>query len=76
MFFQNSELSDKLTAAETEAAEQKNQVEELEYNLNSASHRVEKLDRHLADTMLRLKTYEEGEIKVDGGGEGVSKNKV
>ena len=73
---QNAELTDKLAASETEVAELKNQVEDLEYHLNSATQRVDKLDRHLADTMQKLKTYQEGEIKVQGGGEGVSKNKV
>ncbi|KAK2140818.1 hypothetical protein LSH36_1238g00029 [Paralvinella palmiformis] len=71
----NAELTDKLAASETEVAELKNQVEDLEYHLNSATQRVDKLDRHLADTMQKLKTYQEGEIKVQGGGEGVSKNK-
>lgn len=71
----NSELQDKVVAAETEVAELKNQVEDLEYHLASANHRVEKLDKHLSETMAKLKTYQEGEIKVQGGGEGVSKDK-
>lgn len=65
-----------MVAAETEVAELKNQVEDLEYHLASANHRVEKLDKHLSETMAKLKTYQEGEIKVQGGGEGVSKDKV
>lgn len=71
----NSELSDKLAAAETGVAELRNQVEDVEYQLAGANLQVEKLDRHLADTMQRLHTYQEGEILVQGGGEGVSKNK-
>ena len=75
-FFQNSELSDKSTAAETEAAELKNQVEELDYDLQNANAKVDKYDRHLADAIAKIKTYEEGDIRVAGGGEGVSRNKV
>ena len=71
----NSESLDKHTAAETEVAELKNQVEELEYYKDIAESKVEKLDRFLADAMVKLKTYQEGEVKVEGGGEGVSKNK-
>ncbi len=73
---QNIELNDKQAAAETEVAEQKNQIEDLQYQLDDSRHQVEKLDRHLADTTQRLRTYQDGEIKVQGGGEGVSKNKV
>ena len=54
----------------------RNQVEELEYNLSTAMSRVDKLDRHLANTTAKLATYQEGAITVQGGGEGVSKNKV
>jgi len=57
-------------------AELKNQVEDLEYQLAIATNRVDKLDKHLGDAQTKLKTYQEGEIKVTGGGEGVSKNKV
>ena len=74
--FQNSELMDKLTAAETEAAELKNLVDDLEYELGNAKTRVLKLDCRLSDATQKLKTFQEGEITVQGGGEGVSKNKV
>lgn len=74
--FQNSELQDKLSAAETESAELKNQVEELNYDNQIASQKVDKLDRALVDISTKLKTYQEGDIKAEGGGEGVSKNKV
>ena len=75
-FPQNSELMDKLTAAETEAAELKNLVDDLEYELGNAKTRVLKLDCRLSDATQKLKTFQEGEITVQGGGEGVSKNKV
>ena len=45
MSSQNSELCDKAAAAETQVAELRNQVEELQYELESATHRVDKLDR-------------------------------
>ena len=67
---------DKLTAAETEAAELKNLVDDLEYELGNAKTRVLKLDCRLSDATQKLKTFQEGEITVQGGGEGVSKNKV
>ena len=74
--FQNQSLIDRVSAAETEAAEQKNKLEELEYNLENANNLIEKLDRHLSEANVKLKNYQEGEIQVTGGGEGVSKNKV
>ncbi len=73
---QNSEVTDKLNAAETEAAELKNKIEDFEYNLDAATTKVDKFDRHLADAYLKIKTFEEGDITVQGGGEGVSKKKV
>lgn len=65
-----------MSAAETEAAEQKNKLDEVEYNLENANHLIEKLDRLLSEANVKLKNYQEGEIEVTGGGEGVSKNKV
>lgn len=72
----NSDLVDSLGAAETEVAELKNKVDDLEYHLAAERQVVDKLDKHLSDALQKLKTYQEGEIKVQGGGEGVSKNKV
>lgn len=81
MRLQNSELQDRLAAAETEAAELKNQVDDLEYQLSNAHHRVDKLDRHLADAMTKVKSYEANEVKVpttgaSGTTENVTKTKV
>lgn len=78
---QNSELQDRLAAAETEAAELKNQVDDLEYQLSNANHRVDKLDRHLADAVTKVKSYEANEVKVptstaSGATETVTKPKV
>ena len=81
MCLQNSELQDRLAAAETEAAELKNQVDDLEYQLSNAHHRVDKLDRHLADAVTKVKSYEANEEKVpttcaSGTTETVTKTKV
>lgn len=73
-----AELQDKLTAAETEIAELKNQSEDLEYNYRVSSERAEKLDRYLSDALQKLQTYEDKNvIQLEGGKSvtGVSKNK-
>jgi len=71
----SSELFDQLNAAETQAAELKNTVEELEYHSNHQSNQIDKLDRHLSDAYNKLSNVQESDIKCQGGGEGVSKNK-
>ena len=73
---QNAELLDRLAAAETEAAELKNNVDDLEYNLENATLKVDRLDRHLTDANAKIMTYEEGNVTVEGGGAGVSRRKV
>ncbi|KAH3885458.1 hypothetical protein DPMN_009452 [Dreissena polymorpha] len=73
-----AELQDSLTAAETEIAELKNKVEDLEYNYEVSSSRAEKLDRYLSDAFQKLQTYEDKNvIQLEGGKcvTGVSKNK-
>lgn len=75
-FLQNSELLDRLAAAETEAAELKNNVDDLEYNLENAKLKVDRLERQLSEVYAKVQTYEEGNLKVEGGGVGVSKRKV
>jgi len=71
----NSETSDTSAASETEAAELKNKMEDLEYNLANALQKIDKYDRQLGEAVNKISTYEEGGITVSGGGEGVSKNK-
>ena len=56
-------MQDKLAAAETEAAELKNQVDDLEYQLANATHCVDKLDRHLTEITAKLKTYQATDTK-------------
>ena len=75
-----AELQDKLTAAETEIAELNNKMDDNEYNLDKAKNQVDKLDRHLAEAMQKLRSYEDTTIiQVDGSGKGitgVAKSKV
>ena len=77
---QVAELQDKLLSTETEIAELKNKVDDLEYNFEVSSQRAEKLDRHLSDAHQKLQMYEDTNvIQLEGGGKsitGVSKNKV
>ena len=67
---------EKLAAAETEVEELKNKQEDLEYYLENANGKVEKLDRYLCEAYQKLHTLEEGKVTVEGGAEGVSKKKV
>ncbi|CAE1155250.1 BRE1 [Acanthosepion pharaonis] len=72
-----SELQDKVTAAETEIAELRNKVDDLEYDYDKADQRARKLDKRLADCLQKLRSYEEDPVVHEGGRtiSGVSKNK-
>ncbi|ESO82419.1 hypothetical protein LOTGIDRAFT_237018, partial [Lottia gigantea] len=73
-----SEMQDKITASETEIAEFKNKVDDLEYEYEKAGQRAEKLDRHLADALQKLTYYEETGVTVEGvkvGAGGMVSNK-
>ncbi|XP_048252241.1 E3 ubiquitin-protein ligase Bre1-like [Haliotis rufescens] len=63
-----SELQDQVTASETEIAEMKNKVDDLDYQFEKADQRCEKLDRHLSEAFSKLRNYEEttGAITVEG----------
>ena len=67
-------------SVETEIAELKNKVDDLEYNFEVSSARAEKLDRHLLEAHQKLQMYDDTNIiQLEGGGKGisgVSKNKV
>lgn len=71
-FLQVAELQDKLTAAETEIAELKNKMDDLEYYHGCASQQVDKLDRHLNDALQKLKSFEDTTVVHDGSGKGVT----
>ncbi|XP_029648554.1 E3 ubiquitin-protein ligase Bre1 [Octopus sinensis] len=72
-----SELQDTVTAAETCNAELRNKVDDLEYDYEKADQRARKLDRRLADSLQKLRGYEEDPVVHEGGRtiSGVSKNK-
>ena len=79
IIWQVTEYQDKLTAAETEIAELKNKMDDLEYNFEKADERAARLDRHLAEALQKLQSYEDtGVIQEEGGRKitGVSKKKV
>lgn len=61
-----------MTAAETEIAELKNKMEDLEYYHGSANEKVDKLDRHLNDALQKLKSFEDTTVVHDGSGKGVT----
>lgn len=65
-------MQDKLTAAETEIAELKNKMDDLEYYHGCASQQVDKLDRHLNDALQKLKSFEDTTVVHDGSGKGVT----
>ena len=44
-----------MSAAETQVAELKNQVEEIQYELESANHRVYKLDKYVEENTVHGK---------------------
>lgn len=71
-------MQDKVTAAETEIAELRNKVDDLEYDYDKADQRARKLDKRLADCLQKLRSYEEDPVVHEGGRtiSGVSKNKV
>ncbi|KAF5279193.1 hypothetical protein FQR65_LT03440 [Abscondita terminalis] len=52
-----SELQDSVTAKETETAELKNQIDDLQYELEKVRCRNDKLENHLAEAIEKLKTY-------------------
>ena len=52
-----SEVQDTLNGKETEAAELRNQVDDLQYELEKVRCRNDKLENHLAEAIEKLKTY-------------------
>ncbi|GLH01683.1 Laminin subunit alpha [Gryllus bimaculatus] len=54
-----AELQDSLTAKETEAAELRNQIDDLQYELLKVQGRNDKLENHLAEAIEKLKTYQQ-----------------
>ena len=52
-----SELQDLVTGKETEAAELRNQIDDLQYELEKVRCRNDKLENHLAEAIEKLKAY-------------------
>ncbi|CAG5126912.1 unnamed protein product, partial [Candidula unifasciata] len=63
-----SELQDKLTASETEIAELKNKLDDLEYVYEKAEYKNDSLERRLAEVSERLQFYQEttGNMPISG----------
>lgn len=51
------ELQDTVTGKETEAAELRNQIDDLQYELEKVRLRNDKLENHLAEAIEKLKSY-------------------
>ncbi|KAL8597186.1 hypothetical protein ACOMHN_022233 [Nucella lapillus] len=64
-----SELQDKVTAAETESAELKNKVDDMEYEAEKAAEKAERLDRLLAEKSQKLQYYTDtgATVTIEGG---------
>lgn len=52
-----AEHQDSVTAKDTEIAELKNQIDDLQYELEKVRNRNDKLENHLAEAIEKLKTY-------------------
>ncbi|XP_055376893.1 E3 ubiquitin-protein ligase Bre1 [Condylostylus longicornis] len=57
MSLKMKEYQDALTAKETENAELRNQIDELQYDLEKVRCRNDKLENHLAEAIEKLKAY-------------------
>lgn len=54
-----SELQDTITGKDTLAAELRNQVDDLQYELNKVRARNDKLEHHLGEAIEKLKTFQQ-----------------
>lgn len=54
-----SELQDTITGKDTLAAELRNQVDDLQYELNKVRARNDKLENHLGDAIEKLKAFQQ-----------------
>ncbi|KAK6625307.1 E3 ubiquitin-protein ligase bre1 [Polyplax serrata] len=57
MSLKMSELQDLVTGRETEAAELRNQIDDLQYELLKLTSRNEKLENHLTEAVEKIKAY-------------------
>ncbi|XP_070571727.1 E3 ubiquitin-protein ligase BRE1A-like [Ptychodera flava] len=68
-----AEQTDKLQAAETKTAEMSNLVDNLQYDLDKARQRADKLENLLSDALSKLKMYKDAD---GAGGVSVSQGKL
>lgn len=54
-----SELQDTITGKDTLTAELRNQVDDLQYELNKVRARNDKLEHHLGEAIEKLKTFQQ-----------------
>lgn len=54
-----SELQDTITGKDTLAAELRNQVDDLQYELNKVRARNDKLEHHLGEAIEKLKAFQQ-----------------
>lgn len=70
-----SELQDTMTGKDTLAAELRNQVDDLQYELNKVQARNDKLEHHLGEAIEKLKAFQQIH-GADDKGSGKSNNIV
>jgi len=60
-----AELQEQVTGKDTEAAELRNQIDDLQYELQKVTQRNDKLETSLADAIEQLKTYQQLHAQAD-----------
>ena len=63
------ELQDNVNQRDTEAAELRNQIDDLQYELRKVTARNDKLENHLAEAIEKIKTYKQIQSEEKGQGE-------
>ena len=66
---QISELQDKVTAAETESAELRHKLEDVEYEVDRAAEKADRLERMLEEKTQKLLYYTDtgSTVRIEGG---------
>lgn len=58
-YWQMAELEEQVVGKDTEAAELRNQIDDLQYELQKVQSRNDKLENHLAEAMEKLKNVQQ-----------------
>lgn len=61
-----AEVQDGLMGKETESAELRNQIDDLQYELQKVQSRNDKLENHLAEAMEKLKNFQHLQVEDKG----------